>query len=128
MRHCASALVVILALLGWLVPSPGLALDRDALEELRAVIDDQGLLPIESEDRPDALVRLGQALFFDRELSGNRDVSCATCHHPSLATGDGLAVSIGTGGAGLGPDRSLGDDRDLIPRNAPDVFNRGAAD
>ena len=29
-----------------------------------------------------ALVQLGQALMFDKILSGNRDVSCATCHLP----------------------------------------------
>ncbi|NJN53815.1 MAG: hypothetical protein HC804_03085 [Anaerolineae bacterium] len=35
---------------------------------------------------------------FDKELSGNRDTSCATCHHPQLATGDQLLLSVGTGG------------------------------
>lgn len=72
-----------------------------------------------------ALVALGRALMFDKELSGNRDVSCATCHHPLLHTGDALSVSIGTGGSGLGPARTLGAGRNLIPRNAPEVFDRG---
>jgi cytochrome c peroxidase len=72
-----------------------------------------------------AQVALGQALFFDRELSGNRDVACATCHHPLLHTTDHLAVSLGTGGAGLGPARSKGENRRFIPRNSPDLFTRG---
>lgn len=74
-----------------------------------------------------AKVALGRALMFDKELSGNRDISCATCHHPLLHTADGLSVSIGTGGSGLGPSRRLGAGRALIPRNAPEAFNRGLA-
>ena len=34
------------------------------------------------------LVELGQALFFDPILSGNRDTACSTCHHPKTGTGD----------------------------------------
>ncbi|MDH3625690.1 MAG: hypothetical protein OEQ49_17625 [Myxococcales bacterium] len=43
-------------------------------------------------------VELGRALFFDKKLSANGEVSCATCHRESLAftdgrrTGKGLAV------------------------------------
>ncbi len=68
------------------------------------------------------LIELGQALAFDKELSGNRDVSCMTCHHPSLATDDNLSLSIGVGGAGLGSDRTHPHDI-FIPRNAPGLFN-----
>jgi len=31
-----------------------------------------------------------------KELSGNRDTSCATCHQPALGTGDGLPLAVGT--------------------------------
>jgi cytochrome c peroxidase len=72
------------------------------------------------------MISLGEALFWDREFSGNRDVSCAPCHHPLAATGDDLSVSIGVGGQGFAGDRQLGEGRDLIPRNAPEIFNRGA--
>src|SRR5699024_12189027 len=40
-------------------------------------------------------VELGRMLFFDKLLSGNKDISCATCHHPTLNTGDALSLSIG---------------------------------
>lgn len=75
-------------------------------------------------------VRLGQLLFFDPILSGNRTVSCATCHHPRFATSDGVSLGIGDGGIGLGPDRkpdpqNLPEER--VPRNAPALFNLGAA-
>jgi cytochrome c peroxidase len=104
--------------------------------ELRAVRLDQSLAELMAAWQfepldpgpapPPALVTLGQALYFDKELSGNRDISCATCHHPQEHTTDGLPLSIGTGGRGLGPDRIMGDGRRFIPRNAPDVFNRGS--
>ena len=45
---------------------------------------------------------LGQALFFDPILSGNRDVSCSTCHLLKLGTTDGVPLAIGTQGSGLG--------------------------
>jgi len=96
-------------------------------DALRAVVEARRLEPIAAVDLPEALVELGRALFFDPELSGNRDVSCATCHHPAAATGDGLVVSVGTGGTGTSRDRLPGEGRTLIARNATEVYNRGAA-
>ena len=75
-------------------------------------------------------VMLGRDLFFDPILSGNRTVACATCHHPRHASSDGVSLSIGDGGIGLGPDRRP-DPRNpppqRVPRNAPALFNLGAA-
>jgi cytochrome c peroxidase len=73
--------------------------------------------------------RLGQLLFWDPILSGNRNISCATCHHPRFGTADGVSLSLGEGGIGLGPKRhpdpqNLPEQR--IPRNAPALFNLGA--
>jgi len=95
-------------------------------QQLQQAMTEAGCSPVDPGPAPaPPKVVLGQALMFDKELSGNRDISCATCHHPLLHTGDGLSVSIGTGGRGLGPARLLGAGRNLIPRNAPEVFNRG---
>ena len=33
--------------------------------------------------------------------------SCATCHHPAFGYADGLDLSIGAHGVGLGPTRAL---------------------
>jgi cytochrome c peroxidase len=69
------------------------------------------LIPAQASDfydaaRPsDAKVALGRALFFDKVLSGNRNISCATCHHPDHASGDGLSLPLGEGAVGLGPQR-----------------------
>jgi len=73
--------------------------------------------------------KLGQLLFYDPILSGNKEVACATCHHPSLGTGDGLSLSLGDGGKGLGNKRivdyeNLPEQR--VPRNAQPLFNLGA--
>ena len=37
---------------------------------------------------PDSLEALGEALFFDPNLSRNRTQSCATCHDPAYAFAD----------------------------------------
>ena len=69
-----------------------------------------------------ALVRLGRMLAFDKELSGNRDISCMTCHLPGMGTGDARSLSIGQGGQGLGAARTHPGGV-FIPRNAPPAFN-----
>ena len=81
--------------------------------------------------RPGALkVELGRFLFYDKILSGNRNISCATCHHPAHNTGDGLQLSLGEGGAGLGDQRNAGLGASAavmrVGRNAQPLFNLGA--
>ncbi len=39
-------------------------------------------------------VQLGKQLFFDRRLSGDGTMSCATCHIPDMAFTDGQAISL----------------------------------
>ncbi|MDP5217709.1 cytochrome c peroxidase [Ruegeria sp. 2205SS24-7] len=72
---------------------------------------------------------LGQLLFYDPILSGNQNISCGTCHHPRFGTSDGVSLSLGEGGVGLGPERSP-DPENLpeqrLPRNAPALWNLGA--
>ena len=72
-----------------------------------------------------AKVELGRLLFWDPVLSGERDVSCATCHHPDFGYADGRALPIGVGGIGLGPARRDGvnDDIGLVQRNSPTIVN-----
>lgn len=45
-----------------------------------------------------AKVELGRALFYDRRLSGNGEMSCATCHRPELAFSDGRPRAVGITG------------------------------
>jgi cytochrome c peroxidase len=91
--------------------------------EVRALAAGRG---IEQLSRPAPvradLVQLGQALAFDKILSGNRDISCMTCHLPTFGTGDARSLSIGQGATGLGPNR-VHPTGEFIPRNAPPMFN-----
>ena len=89
-------------------------------------------VPLTNDDfRPVSVIEasLGQLLFYDPVLSGNKEVACATCHHPKFGTGDGLSLSIGDGGKGIGLDRIV-DQSNLpeqrVPRNAQSLFNLGA--
>jgi cytochrome c peroxidase len=92
---------------------------RESLSQFRVT----PLAPLPAGDP--ALVQLGQALMFDKVLSGNRDVSCATCHNPATGTTDGLSLSIGTGGSGTGAGRTLSKAPQFVPRNSQELFNRG---
>lgn len=96
--------------------------------EVREAAAAHGVTPVPAPAPvSDELFVLGQALAFDKVLSGNQDTSCFTCHHPTLGTSDGRSLPIGVGGVGLGPDRVHPEGR-LIPRNAPQIFNAHARD
>lgn len=73
---------------------------------------------------PSALIELGHDLFFDKILSGNKNISCATCHNPRLGSADSSSLSIGQGGYGVGEDREIRRAQ-LTIRNAPALFNLG---
>lgn len=49
-----------------------------------------------------ARVDLGRMLFFDPRFSGNSNMSCASCHNPSLGWSDGLDTAVGHNGKKLG--------------------------
>jgi cytochrome c peroxidase len=96
----------------------------DIDEELADLMGAANVTPLETPAPPlPAQVTLGRFLMFDKILSGNRNISCATCHHPTLATADGLPLSVGEGSNGLGPVRD--GDGVFIPRSSPDLLNRG---
>nr|WP_221301437.1 cytochrome c peroxidase [Pseudoxanthomonas broegbernensis] len=66
-------------------------------------------LPLPDDPRQ-ARAELGRRLFFDPVLSGDRTVSCASCHKPEHAFADDVAVSPGVAGR-------------LGTRNTPTVMN-----
>jgi cytochrome c peroxidase len=57
-------------------------------------------------------IELGRRLFFDRRLSRDGSVACASCHDPERAYSDGRAVAVGVFGR-------------RGRRNAPALINRG---
>ena len=107
------------------------SIDAQASEEnvedafLRMIIHDFNIRPLPTKSFEETeKFKLGRALFFDPILSGNRDVSCATCHLLRHGTSDGLPFSIGTGGIGVGNERVPAVGRPQQPRNALDLWNR----
>ncbi|BBN82484.1 hypothetical protein PA25_24690 [Pseudoalteromonas sp. A25] len=74
----------------------------------------------------DPEVKLGKLLFFSKALSGNKDVACASCHHPYLGGGDALALPVGTLAKDanvIGPGRETITGQLYVPRNSPTIFN-----
>lgn len=66
-----------------------------------------------SEDNPltEAKIELGRQLFFDKRLSSDETVSCATCHDPDHGYAAATQFGVGIGGA-------------EGPRNTPVAYNR----
>tara|TARA_R110000868_G_scaffold27064_18_gene103453 strand:+ start:135 stop:1508 length:1374 start_codon:yes stop_codon:yes gene_type:complete len=99
--------------------------DEHSSALLPAPVTEDMFLPFD----PDRAL-LGRMLFYDPVISGNRNISCATCHNPEAAGSDGLPLGIGEGGSGIGAKRTVGTGRNLIrrrvPRNSPALFNLGA--
>ena len=70
-------------------------------------------LPVNNALDHRAKVELGRRLFMDPNLSGNRNISCMTCHHPMTGTSDGLALS------------QTEDRKRVLRRNANSLYNVG---
>ncbi|TXE06248.1 cytochrome-c peroxidase [Seonamhaeicola algicola] len=70
-------------------------------------------------------VNLGRLLFFDPILSGNKDVACATCHHPTNGYAEFKDISIGVNGIGFGSKRVFNKPNSIpfVKRNAHTVLN-----
>lgn len=85
-------------------------------EEVIADFQDIGVLPkmIFPENNPysEAKKELGKMLFFDPCLSKSKQISCASCHDPELAWGDGRTISYGH-------------NRQTGKRNSPSLLNIG---
>jgi len=66
--------------------------------ELKAPL---GLPPVPvPADNPETVetISLGKKLFFETKLSADESLSCASCHNPGIAFGDGRKRSVGVGG------------------------------
>lgn len=68
-------------------------------------------IPFPEDNPPTAeKIAFGRMLFFDKRLSANNEISCATCHQPQKAFTDGLQKSVGVEGR-------------VAMRNAPSLLN-----
>jgi len=70
-------------------------------------------------------VELGRLLFFDPILSGNKDVACATCHHPTNGYAEYRDISIGVNGVGFGSKRVFNQPNSIpfVKKNAHTILN-----
>lgn len=102
--------------------------ERISIEEIKTFLDDPknhetirlkvplGLGDVNAKIPADnpltrAKAELGRMLYFDRRLSRNSTISCATCHEPATGWAQHAAVATGINGAQGG-------------RNSPTVLNR----
>jgi len=87
-------------------------------------IEKNEIVPIRNEPKLlDAQYELGQALFFEKLLSTNKDTACSTCHLVNSHTSDSLRKAIGAGGHNLGALRLAGKDTEPLDRNTQALFN-----
>lgn len=103
-------------------PNPDAELDT----QLTDIFTAQNVKPVERPAAQDpAKVELGRNLFFEKEISGRRNIACSTCHHPLLGSADGQSQSRGQGATGLGPQRVHGPKSLFLARNTLSLWNRG---
>lgn len=101
---------LLLFIVGFLIATRGvparlqtLTIPRTSSTELTTtlyqLLESQAITPLTATSSDnDAEIVLGKVLFFETELSGNRNLSCATCHHPLLNTTDSTPLAIGPNG------------------------------
>jgi len=111
--------IACLSLLTSCVPDNEILLEEEEIPGSENMLPSGVIFPANNA-YSDAKFTLGRSLFWDPVLSGQKDVACATCHHPSFGYADGRELSSGVNGSGLGPDRVNGD---VIRRNAPTILN-----
>jgi cytochrome c peroxidase len=112
MRRAAYA-VIFATLLGVALSACKAPVSTRPIGETVTITPPLGLppVPIPPENPPTAqTIALGRLLFYDRRLSKDDTIACASCHMPALSFTDGAKISRGVGGMGG-------------VRNAPSIVN-----
>lgn len=118
---------------GFLVTQSGCQAEETKSSRVKPPPDDLGSInalpstyksPADNPSTPEK-IELGRLLFYDPVLSGKKDVSCATCHHPEFGYAESLEISIGVNGKGFGGNRKFGSPNDIpfTKRNSPTLLN-----
>ena len=92
--------------------------DNDDLGHI-AALPDSVVYPADNPQSIDK-IELGRLLFYDPILSGDKDVACASCHHPEFMYAESQEISIGVNGKGLSERRKF------LPRNSIPFTKRNA--
>lgn len=106
-----AAVAGVAALAIGLVPPSTLAAQSDPADGPLPGLDLHMPVPVGAATGPEA-VALGRLLFFERTLSRDSTVACASCHRPGHAFADDRRVSVGVFGR-------------HGTRNVPTILNRG---
>lgn len=69
--------------------------DPDEQVQIKKVVDESPAEPYFYENGGYHLPGLGRMLFYDRQLSVNNSISCASCHKQAFAFGDNTSRSVG---------------------------------
>jgi cytochrome c peroxidase len=109
-KRLAFGLIALVGVAGSLALAPhaaqaeddGLPFDEKLLDSMTGLPGEIGPLPAVTapKDNPQTArkIALGKKLYFDTRLSGNHQISCATCHDPQKGYADGLPRAHGFGG------------------------------
>ncbi len=86
--------------IGFICSLPSVAFAQSSDETYKLNLPPDVLEPIIPEDNPltKGKVDLGKKLYFDKRLSADDTVSCATCHDPKKGFADGERVAVGIKG------------------------------
>ena len=131
-QQCAFAFLLLLVVTSCRRDDDSINTDNNDIVDINDIPGDQGSNTGNDTDvnnnnatNEADLTELGRLLFWDPILSGQKDIACASCHHPDFGYADGLQLSIGVGGQGLGPNRfdAENDDIGRVRRNAPTIIN-----
>lgn len=120
MRRTHSTLVLTVATLGLSLGFTG----ASRTQALFVPLPSEVAAPADNPTTPEK-VALGRLLFWDPLLSGQKDVSCATCHHPAAGYAENRDLSIGASGQGLGAGRTFtpGTPERFVKRNSQSIVN-----
>jgi cytochrome c peroxidase len=98
--------------------------NEEAIREEVSALPVSFVSPADNPATPEK-IELGRLLFYDPILSGQKDVACASCHHPEYGYAESQELSIGVNGIGLGELRKFKSPGDIpfSKRNAHTVLN-----
>ncbi len=123
-------MVLIIALLAYRCTSEDFGKGPRKTPEEKTPLSIHSALPEQVKSPKDnpitqAKVELGRLLFFDPILSGDKDIACASCHHPENGYAEYRDLSIGTNGQGFGIKRVFKEPNviPLVKRNAHTILN-----
>lgn len=120
-------LCISLSFLGILLSGPSWSQESGVDRQLKEIQERFQLKPLPQlpDRRQQPLFLLGESLYFEKEISGNRNIACASCHQPNLGTSDGVPISLGQGNDFFDGEKPKHSKGAFLRRSSPSLFNLG---